>query len=310
MFENRTHSIRVVMVCIAILVTACASPVQNESTIATAVAQTVQAGATEIPPLPTGTPDPALLVQATLTPAYTPTSEATLISAPSDPDCIHAELVSEYPPDRAVFRPSTSFTKIWTIKNVGTCTWDTSYQLIFWSGELMGGATYYNLPEVVLPGDDVSISIFLQSPADEGFYTGYWRLKTPWNAVFGVGQYSQAFYAEIQVDKRPAQEYTVLSVTYNIVREPATGCPANVLYTVYATFTTNGPIDLKYMWDQKDGNESAVKSLAFDQAGSKTVSREWMVGRGDSPNDRWMQIFVLEPHYLEFDKAIFSNNCP
>lgn len=174
----------------------------------------------------------------------------------------------------------------------------------------MGGSTYYNLPETVLPGDDVSITVFLQAPGSEGFYTGYWRLKTPWNAVFGVGQYSQAFYAEIQVDKRPGQEYAVLNVTYSIVREPATGCPANVRYTVYATFTVNGPLDLRYQWMQKDGNESAVKDMSFEAAGSKTVSREWMVGRGDSPNDRWMQIIVLEPNYVEFEKAVFENNCP
>jgi hypothetical protein len=130
MFENRIHRIPIVLACIAVLVSACTSPAQNESAIATAVAQTVQAEATEIPPLPTGTSDPALLVQPTLTQAITPTSEATLISAPSDPDCIHAELTGEYPPDRTVLKPNTSFTKTWTIKNVGTCTWDTSYQLI------------------------------------------------------------------------------------------------------------------------------------------------------------------------------------
>jgi len=310
MLENRTYAILVALVCLAVVATACTSPEQNESAISTAVALTVQAGTTEIPPPPTGTLDPALLVQPTLTAAPTPTSEATLISAPSDPDCVHAELTGEYPPDRTVLKPNTSFTKTWTIKNVGTCTWDTSYQLIFWSGELMGGSTYYNLPEIVPPGDDISISVFLQSPAAEGFYTGYWRLKTPWNAVFGVGQYSQAFYAEIQVDKRPGQEYGILNVDYNIVREPATGCPANVRYTVYATFTTNGPYDFNYVWMQKDGNNSDARNLVLDAAGSKTISREWVVGRGDSPNDRWMQIIVVWPAYTEYEKAIFKNNCP
>ena len=310
MFETRTKAILFMLVCLALVVTACTSPAQKQSVISTAVAQTLQAEPTDIPLLPTNTPDTSLTPLPTLTQAITPTSEATLSSAPSDPNCVHAELVSEYPPDRTVFRPDTSFTKTWTIKNVGTCTWDTSYQLIFWSGEMMGGATYYNLPEFVAPGDDVPISILLTSPSAEGIYTGYWRLKTPWNAVFGVGQYSQAFFAEIQVDRRPAQEYGVLNVTYNITREPATGCPVNVLYTVYATFTTNGPVDLSYMWMQKDGNESAVKELFFEQAGSQTVSRAWMVGRGDSPNDRWMQIILLTPEYVEFDQAVFENNCP
>jgi hypothetical protein len=102
----------------------------------------------------------------------------------------------------------------------------------------------------------------------------------------------------------------VISVTYDIVRDPLEGCPTNVRYTVYATITTNGPLDIKYYWEQKDGNESAVKDMSFDAAGSKTVSRMWMVGRGDSPNDRWMQIVVTEPELHYFELAVFQNNCP
>ncbi len=310
MYVLRSHKISVVLICVALILAACGPSAQAESLISTAVAQTVEAGQqapstnTPQPPLPTLPP--------TLTPAAvdTPTEGPTLSSAPSDADCIHASLIGEYPPDQAVFTPDTEFTKTWTIKNEGTCTWDPTYRLIFWSGEIMGGATYYNLPETVPPGDDISISVLLRSPSAEGFYTGYWRLQTPWNAVFGVGQYSQAFYATIQVDKRPKQEYSIVSVTYNIVREPPTGCPTNVLYTVYATFTTTGPLDFSYYWEQKDGNESAIKGLSFDAAGSKTISRSWMVGKGDSPNDRWMQIVVTEPDRIEFDKAVFSNPCP
>ena len=174
----------------------------------------------------------------------------------------------------------------------------------------MGGATYYNMPEYVAPGDDITISILLTSPVNEGIYTGYWRLKTPWNAVFGVGQYGQAFYAEIQVDRRPGQEYGILSVEYNITREPPTGCPTHVLYTVHATFTVSGPYDFTYMWAQKDGNNSDARPMSFEEAGSQTVTRSWSVARGNSPNDRWMQIIVLSPEYFEYDEAVFENNCP
>jgi hypothetical protein len=311
MFEFRSYKISVVLAGLAVTLAACGTSAQNESAIATAVAQTVQAGGQA---LSTSTPEPPLptTLPPTLTPAAinTPTEGPTLVSAPSDPDCIHANLVSEYPPDRTVFKPDTDFTKTWTIKNEGTCTWDPTYKLIFWSGDMMGAATYYNLMETVPPGDDIPISILLKSPSTEGFYTGYWRLQTPWNAVFGVGQYSQAFFATIQVDKRPAQEAGILSVTYDIVRDPPQGCPTNVRYTVYATITTNGPYDFNYFWQQKDGNESAVKNMVFDAAGSQTVSRTWMVGKGDSPNDRWMQIIVVSPERIEFDKAVFANNCP
>lgn len=310
MFEFRTYRVLAVLTSLVLLVSACSPAAQNESAIATAVAQTVQAG--EVIPvvtvLPSNTPQTA--PGATLTPAITPTSAPTDPSAPSDPDCIHANLVSEYPPDGAVYRPGDSFTKTWTIKNEGTCAWDSSYKLIFWSGELMGGATYYNLPETVPPGDDISISILLQAPATEGFFTGYWRLQTPWNANFGVGQYSQAFYANIQVDRRPGQEYGITTVTYEILRDPPTGCPVNVRYTVNATITTNGEFDFLYYWEQSDGNESAIKELVFNAAGSKTVSRMWMVGRGDSPNPRWMQIVTTFPELHYYDKAVWENNCP
>lgn len=311
MFELRSYKISVVLMCLVLMLAACAPSTQNESIISTAVAQTVeanqQASATDtpLPPLPTLPP--------TLTPAAaadTPTAGPTLVSAPGDSDCIHAILISEYPPDQSLFKPGDAFTKTWTIRNEGTCTWDTTYKLIFWSGDAMGGASYYFLPQNVPPGTEVSISIPLIAPPVEGNYTGYWRLQTPWNAIFGVGQYSQAIFTSIQVDKRPQRDYGVISVTYDIVRDPPTGCPTNVNYTVNAYITVNGPVDIAYRWFQKDGNESAIKTLSFTAAGTKSVSRSWMVGKGDSPNDRWMQIVVLEPQYLEFDKATWPNTCP
>ena len=67
---------------------------------------------------------------------------------------------------------------------------------------------------------------------------------------------------------------------------------------------------MEYYWEQKDGNESAKKSLFFTEAGSQTISREWMVGRGDSHNDRWMQIVVTDPILHYYDKATWPNDCP
>lgn len=310
MFEFRSYKISVVLICLALILAACAPSTQNESIISTAVAQTVEASQqtlptnTPLPPLPTL---PPMLMPAVVD---TPTSAPTLVSAPPSADCIHAILVSEYPPDQSLFKPGDAFTKTWTIRNEGTCTWDTTYKLVFWSGDAMGGATYYYMPQNVPPGTEVSISIPLIAPPTEGSYTGYWRLQTPWNAIFGVGQYSQAIFASIQVDKRPQREYGVIDVTYNIVRDPPTGCPTNVNYTVYANITVNGPVDISYRWLQKDGNNSSPKPLSFSAAGTKTLERSWMIGRGDSTSDRWMQIVVLEPQYMEFSKAVWPNNCP
>ena len=313
MFDLRMYKMLVILTCLALFISACGSPAQNESIISTAVAQTVQAGETipEVVILPTNTPEPA--IGATLTSGVTPTGEPTLVSAPSDPDCIHAELIAEDPPDQTLYEPGEFFWKTWTIKNLGTCTWDSSYQLIFWNGDKMGSSLSYPLPEEVLPGEQKDITIYLQAPETEGSYTGYWRLQTPWNASFGVGQYSQAFYANIVVDKKPGPDYGITSVTYELVRNPPTGCPVNVRYTVYATITTNGEYEFRYYLDQSDGNESATKTLVFNEAGSKTISREWMIGRGDSPNPRWMEFVETVPeiqYYKYYGRTYILNDCP
>src|ERR1700752_2940994 len=284
---------------------ACGSPSQNEASISTAVAQTVQAGQllTEVAIQPTITPEPA--IQSPAIPAITPTSAPTLASAPSDPNCVGANLVGENPPDGAILQPGEYFWKTWTLLNTGTCAWNSSYKLIFWSGELMGGLISYPLPEEVLPNEQKDISIYLNAPETEGPFTGYWQLRTPGNANFGVGISKEPFYVQVIVSSDKKPDYGITSVTYDIVRDPPTGCPTNVLYVVHATITTNGPVEFSYYWDQSDGNESAIKTMVFTEAGSRTISREWMVGKGDSPNTRWMMIIATGSHAQEFEKASF-----
>ena len=174
----------------------------------------------------------------------------------------------------------------------------------------MGGLISYPLPVEVLPNEQKDISIYLRAPETEGTFTGYWQLQTPWNANFGAGISKEPFYVQVVVSGEKKPDFGITSVTYDIVRDPPEGCPANVSYTVHATITTNGPTEFSYMWDQSDGNESAVKNIIFTEAGSKTFSREWKVGRGDSPNPRWMTIVVVGPTPQEFEKAHFENNCP
>ena len=299
-----------ILISVVLSASACGSSAQNEASISTAVAQTVQAGQslTEVAIQPTVTP--GATIESTSMPATTPTSAPTLASAPSDPNCVGANLVGENPPDGALLQPGEYFWKTWTLLNTGTCTWDSSYKLIFWSGELMGGLISYPLPIEVLPNEQKDISIYLKAPDTDGTFTGYWQLQTPWNANFGVGLSREPFYVQVIVSSDERPDYEITSVTYDIVRDPPTGCPTNVLYKVYATITTNGPIEFSYYWDQSDGNESAIKNLIFTEAGSRTISREWMVGKGDSPNTRWMQIIVTGSHAQEYEKASFENTCP
>ncbi len=306
MFDFHKYKVVCALISFVLFTSACGSTSQNDSAISTAVAQTVQAGEslTEIANLPTLTPVPP--IEITTTTESSPTETSAPIAAPG---CtVSAALVGENPPDGVILKPGEDFWKTWTLQNTGTCTWDGSYKLAFWSGDLMGGLSSYPFPDVIAPGEAKDVSIYLKAPETTGTFTGYWRIQTPWGADFGVGPTSESFYAQVSVSTDT--NYGISSVTYNLVRDPAAGCPANVRYTVHATITTNGAYEFDYYWGQSDGNNSGEKTIKFAQAGSRTFTREWMIGKGDSPNPRWVMFVVTGPKFQEYGKVEILNNCP
>jgi hypothetical protein len=311
MFELEKYRALAVLAGMLLLVSACGAPAGQEASISTAVAQTVQAGEslTQVASLPTFTPQ-VTVPPGTPLPGATPTSAPTLASAPSDPDCAKASLVGENPPDGVIVKPGQPFWKTWTLENTGTCTWTAAYSIVFWSGDLMGGLTSYPLNDDVAPGEQKDISIYLKAPDAEGTSTGYWKLQSPWNSSFGVGPSADPFYVQVNVSGAAEAPYGISKVEYNLVRDPLGGCPTNVHYILYTTITSNGPFKFNYVWHQSDGNNTHEKSIEFTEAGSKTISREWMVGKGDSANTRWIEFVVTSPEYREYGKAEFENLCP
>ena len=155
----------------------------------TAAAATIRAMASQTPPpadtaLPTETP----AVTLTLPPADTatplpPTATSTVVST-----CDRAEFVTDVQvKDGDVFAPNTSFTKIWRMKNVGTCTWSSRYSLVFVSGERMNGPESKALGASVAPGQTIDLSLALKAPAATGTYQGYWQLRNASGIAFGIG---------------------------------------------------------------------------------------------------------------------------
>jgi hypothetical protein len=132
---------------------------------------------------------------ATNTPAMTPTPSLTLTAQPTSllpglatattNSCDNATYVSDVTfPDNTVIAPSTSFNKIWTIKNIGTCTWSTGYSLTFVSGSQMSGAAT-TISSSVPPGGSIQIAVAMVSPSADGAYTGYWRMMNASGVKFG-----------------------------------------------------------------------------------------------------------------------------
>ncbi len=112
------------------------------------------------------------------------------IAATSQPptSCDRAQFVADVTvPDGTAFAPGASFTKTWRLKNIGTCTWTTSYALVFDSGEKMGGPDLLNLPQSVAPGQTIDVSVNLTAPGTAGSYRGYWKLQNADGVPFGIG---------------------------------------------------------------------------------------------------------------------------
>ena len=60
--------------------------------------------------------------------------------------------------------------KTWTVKNLGPCTWNQDYLLIFgWGGQGTDWNTTkpVNLSKLVLPGETIDISVSLKAPTDQ-----------------------------------------------------------------------------------------------------------------------------------------------
>jgi len=308
-FDN--YKILSLLAVFILILSACGGA--QEDTIATAVAMTVAAQETGSA-IPTATAKKKA-ASSTPTPGTAPTetqSAPPTVSVPPPSNgvpCLRANLVGETIPDGTIFKPGETFLKTWRIQNNGSCTWNSSYKIVYWDGDLIGGLSEYPFTGQTGPGEIAEISIFLKAPDANGPYKGYWKLISEWGGAFGVGEYDAAFYVQINVSDSKKPGYGITSVTYNLVRDPITGCPTNTWYTVYATISTNGPVDVTYRWNQSDGNESSYKTIKFTEASSVTVKRQWSLHLGVATNPRWFELETIEPVAQEWGKATFHYTC-
>lgn len=177
------------------------------ATLQVIVAQTMQA-MTQNAPTPTSVPPTATPLPPTATPVpptNTPLPTATAVSY-----CDWITFVKDVSiPDGTKLSAGDTFTKIWRLKNAGTCTWTPDYMLVFVNGDSMGGTTSVRLPGYVSPGQSIDVSVTLTAPAKRGRYVGYWMLRNTSGVLFGFGpSANKAFYVDINVEDLPHGEVT------------------------------------------------------------------------------------------------------
>jgi len=147
--------------------------------------QTVYAQFTEIAlltPSATNTLQPSPTLFATFTPFVTPTTG--LVSG--EAGCDAMTFVSDVTvTDGEEIAAGTPFTKTWQVKNSGSCDWSTAYQLMFSSGDQMGGPSSQTLTAAISVGSTGELSVELVAPSTSGTYTGYWAIANAARQAFG-----------------------------------------------------------------------------------------------------------------------------
>lgn len=178
------------LVVLAALLAGCGfSEADVQATVAIAqsnAVQTVYAQFTEIAlltPTATNTLQPTPTLFATTTPFVTPT---TGVASGGTSGCDVMTFVSDVTvSDGEEIAAGTPFTKTWQVKNSGTCDWSTAYQLMFMSGDQMGGPSSQNLAAAISVGATGEVSVELIAPSTAGDYTGYWAIANAAGQAFG-----------------------------------------------------------------------------------------------------------------------------
>ncbi len=256
------------------------TPESQVDLLNTAAAQTIQAQqtliaeATQVPPTQVISPTEALepteeTEEATepAAPTHTPTTAPT--NTPQA-KCDQAAFVSETVPDGTDFKPGEKFTKTWTLRNSGSCSWNADYDVVFFSGNALGASAATSITSgTVAPGQNVTVSLELTAPTSIGTHRGDFKLRNASGVVFGIGDKDSAFWVKIDV---PGTAY---DFTKNV-------CASGVKWTSGA-----GDLPCPGTADGNKGwvvivDEPTLENLAVDDEPGIKVSPQYV-------NDGWIR---------------------
>jgi hypothetical protein len=222
MLSNNTRKILIPILALATATLACSQftastpqPAATLNALYTSAAQTLEGMSTQAAVATQLSPTPTLSLSG---PTFTPivvntfTPVPPLVTLPVT-RCDAAAFVSDVTyPDGTNVPLGGAFTKIWRLKNSGTCTWNTSYALVFVSGELFGASTAVSIPTNVGPGQTVDLAVNMTAPNQSGRYRGYWKLRNASNVLFGIGGSADGnFYVDINVTGYTVTGYDLLA---------------------------------------------------------------------------------------------------
>jgi hypothetical protein len=168
--------------------------------------------------------------------------------------------------DDTVVQAGQTFTKTWRLQNIGSCTWDPNYAVVFAGGADLGAPPQQSIGATVSPGGTVDISLIMTAPQAGGQYTSYYKLRSGDGIVFGIGpKAADPFWASIVVNQQVTTEISGVDRMCNFAWVSGAGnmtCPQDSL--------TNGSVmrqDNPGVEKSTSENEPAIVVMPNDGQG-------------------------------------------
>jgi Ig-like domain from next to BRCA1 gene len=340
-FTQPLNCIFTCIILLAFLLTACKKSTKATSTsgvspdaVNTAAAQTAEARRNQTgsqtptnPPLPTfdttaiaatqaaatqlAQITPSAVVTATIMPPTSAVTSTTPTLTPPPPTGLDNGVFTgkETIPDGTDFAPGAKFTKSWQFMNNGQTTWTTAYNLVFVSGDKMGGPDSVPVKIEVQSGRVVDIAVDLVAPEKTGTYKGNWRLRNTAGQVFG-----DIVYVQIDVVEGGGTSPTgtttasgkVKSVTLTINKTSHTGkCPYTFTFTAELTVKGETTATYKLEFGGITAPPTSAETTTFsDGTIELTFSPSFTVsGSG------WARLHVTAPNDISSNQVEFSLTC-
>jgi hypothetical protein len=208
---------------------------------------TAEAGSLSPSPEAIPTQDTSLAISTTASPTLKPTERGSdsgflpTVSPTTTPVCDHAAAgnpIDITVPDDTEFLPGQSFTKIWRLQNIGSCTWTRDYAAQFFYGDRMGAPDLFFLGREVAPGQEVEIAVDLVAPTDPGSYQSNWKLSNADGFLFGIGPKGDApFWVRIEVIR-------IATPTFTSTFTPTPTTTETPVLTATPTTTSTPPVEI------------------------------------------------------------------
>ena len=182
----------------------------DATTTATGSTEEASAPTTTSTPTPTGTPEAT----------ETPSGEVTGPDGCAYDSLYVADLTV---PDNTEMAPGETFSKVWRVRNSGTCTWGAGIQLVYLSDDRMGSSGAIDVPATA-PDGSAELRLDLVAPTTAGAYLSTWRMRTQDGRWFGSRVFVKiAVVTTPSPTASPTATATISPTTGIIVPQPFVG---------------------------------------------------------------------------------------